>query len=217
VLFRSANAQQASAEAMVRFNRAKLDDARIAAPFSGVIVERSRNAGDVVTPGAEIARLVDPASIFLSARFDESAMGKVAPGQDVQLTFVSDPDTVVAGKVLRVGRQVDGETREFAVDIAPVSLPPNWAIGQRGTAAIAVAKRISVLSVPAPAIVWKDGEPGAWFVRHGRAVWRRLVLGEIAAGNRVVVHDGAAEGDLVVVRPVGIYSGLRIDAGESRP
>jgi HlyD family secretion protein len=42
--------------------------------------------------------------------------------------------------VLRLGRSVDSETREFTVDLVPDASPENWAIGQRGAATIVIGQ-----------------------------------------------------------------------------
>ncbi|MFM9776334.1 hypothetical protein ACKI1Z_42355, partial [Streptomyces galilaeus] len=47
------------------------------------------------------------------------------------IEFSSDARNAFAGKVLRLHKEVDRETREFTVDVELDSLPKNWALGQR--------------------------------------------------------------------------------------
>ncbi|MGV2064495.1 efflux RND transporter periplasmic adaptor subunit [Agrobacterium sp. 22-226-1] len=214
-LILQAEAQEAEAAATVEVNQAQLDKSVIRAPIDGIVVARNLNLGDIVSPGTAIVEVVDPASIVLTARFDESAIASLSQGQDVTITFNSQV-VPVSGEVRRIGREVDTETREFTVDIAPDLLPPNWAIGQRGSATIALDGRTGVIAVPGAAIVRRDGHPGVWAVVGGRAVWRPVELGPIG-GKRVEVWSGLNEGDVVVIDPKRVYAFMPIAEPGFRP
>ncbi|MCF3641285.1 efflux RND transporter periplasmic adaptor subunit [Rhizobium sp. TRM95111] len=209
-----ARAQAISAEATVALNRTRLEDAVVRAPFDGIVVSRDRNLGDVVTPGTSLFSIVDPASLVLTARFDESTMAEIRPGQQASLSFASAPDRRVAAHVHRLGRTVDEETREFTVDVKPDRLPDTWAIGQRGTARVAVGAAARTLSIPTDAIVHDDGRPGLWFVVNGRAWWRPVTFGRIGDG-RAEIRSGGAPGDTVLLKPAGAYRGMRVDRAET--
>ncbi|MGQ9365855.1 efflux RND transporter periplasmic adaptor subunit [Azospirillum sp. A39] len=200
---RRAVAQERSAAAQEAVGRAHLDEATVRAPFSGVVVSRDLNPGDVATPGAAIVHLVDPATIVVTARFDDSLIATLRPGQEARLAFASEPDAAIHGRVLRLGRSVDEETREFTVDIVPDRLPANWAIGQRGSAVVTVAVHPDALAVPGGCVVWRNGRSGLWVARNGRAAWRPVTLGE-AAGGAIEVRDGLSPGDEVLA-PDGVY------------
>jgi|GEM_PF-152100 len=213
---RQAEAQEAEAAATVEMNQAQLNKSVIRAPIDGIVIARDLNLGDVVSPGTAIVELVDPSSIVLTARFDESAIAFMSQGQDVKITFSSQDEVPIDGKVRRIGRQVDTETREFTVDITPQRLPPNWAIGQRGLAVIALEGRSDVISVPGAAIVRRDGHPGVSTVARGRAVWRPVELGSIG-GNRVEVRNGLNKGDVVITDPKRAYAFMPVAQSEFQP
>ncbi len=204
----AAQAQQHAAAATVLAVEAQIQETIVRAPFDGIVVSRDRNQGDLATPGAPIVQLVDPATAVLTARFDESAMAVIHPGQAASLRFVSAPDNAITGRVLRLGRQVDTETREFTVDIVPDELPANWAIGQRGTAVVIVTTLSRAFAVPDQAIARRDGKPGVWLVVDGRARWHAVELGR--AGSHVVeIRDGIAEG-ATILAPDGVYEWMRV-------
>jgi len=211
-----AEAQEAEAAATVEVNQAQLDKSVIRAPIDGIVVARNLNLGDIVSPGTAIVEVVDPSSIVLTTRFDESAIASLSQGQDVTITFNSQDKVPVSGKVRRIGREVDTETREFTVDIAPDLLPLNWAIGQRGSATIALDGRTGVIAVPGASIVRRDGHPGVWAVVGGRVVWRPVELGPIG-GKRIEVRSGLNEGDVVVIDPKGVYAFMPIAEPGFRP
>ncbi|MFD2029155.1 efflux RND transporter periplasmic adaptor subunit [Ancylobacter dichloromethanicus] len=112
-----AEAERDAAMARIAVARAQLDDSVLRAPISGVVVSRARHVGEVLTPGSEVLHLVDPASLVLTARLDESGISAILPGQEARVTFAR-AGNAIPGHVLRLGREVDEETREFEVDIA---------------------------------------------------------------------------------------------------
>lgn len=212
-----AQATSISAEAAARVAEAQLDKATIRAPIDGVVVARRMDMGDLVVPGSVIVDIVDPESVVLSARFDESAIARVGKGQPARLLFTATGDEATPGEIRRLGREVDTETREFTVDIAPRRLPRNWAIGQRGTALITIDTNPDALSVPFGAIAHKDRSPGVFVVRNERAWWQPVELGPIGTA-RVDVRGGLKDGDVILTRPEGAFAGMKVaDRPGARP
>lgn len=198
--------QLGAAEAGARGTGVRLGDTVVAAPVAGVITDRLRNVGDVVTAGSPILRLVDPQSLVLAARFDESVMAQVAPGQTAELRYVSYPGRVFHGTVLRIGRSVDTTTREFTVEVTPAEPPPHWAIGQRAMVVLATSTAPAVITVPQDALAPRGGRAGLWVAEGGhRARWRPVQLGA-AADGRIEVPEGLREGEVVLRRPRGLYA-----------
>ena len=209
-----AEAERDAATARVAVASAQLDDSVLRAPISGVVVSRARHVGEVLTPGSEVLHLVDPASLVLTARLDESAISRVLPGLSARVTFTR-ADESIHGHVLRLGREVDQETREFDIDIALDTLPANWALGQRAIASIMIERRGPVLSVPSSFLVWRHGRPGVWVATGGRARWQEVMLGE-AGSERVEIRQGVADGD-TILKPSSPYPFMRVRlAGGSR-
>ncbi len=198
--------QLVAAEAGARGTGVRLGDTTIVAPAAGVITDRLHSIGDVVAAGSPILRLVDPASLVLAARFDESVMAQVAPGQAADLRYVSYPDHVFRGTVLRIGRSVDTTTREFTVDVTPAEPPPHWAIGQRAMVTLATGTAPAVITVPQDALAPRGGQAGLWVAEGGhRARWRPVQIGA-AADGRIEVLDGLRDGEVVLRRPRGLYA-----------
>ncbi|GGJ35457.1 efflux RND transporter periplasmic adaptor subunit [Neoroseomonas lacus] len=198
--------QLSAAEAGARGTGVRLGDTAIAAPVAGIITDRLHSVGDVVAAGSPILRLVDPASLVLAARFDESVMAQVAPGQRAELRYVSYPGRVFRGAVLRLGRSVDTTTREFTVEVTPDEPPPHWAIGQRAMVTLATGTAPAVITVPQDVLAPRGGRAGLWVAEGGhRARWRPVQLGA-AADGRIEVPEGLRAGEVVLRRPHDLYA-----------
>lgn len=69
------------------------------APISGVITSRNVEPGEVVAPGREVLTLSDLSQVDLKIFVDETAIGRVRPGQKADVRIDTFPDKVYAGHV----------------------------------------------------------------------------------------------------------------------
>lgn len=196
-----AEQQMAAAEENVRLFQARLAEATITAPFAGLVVRREREVGDVVVPGTTLMTVVATDTLWISAWVDESAVAAIAIGQPARIVLRSEPGVPRVGTVLRVGREVDRESREFLVDVRITDPPAQWAIGQRAEVYIRTASAEGVISLPWRFLRTREGVDGVWLDDHGHAVWRPLSLG-LRGLDAVAVTAGLVAGEVVVI-PVG--------------
>jgi membrane fusion protein (multidrug efflux system) len=92
--------QAARAEATVRTRR---QNARIVAPFDGVIVRRYRNPGDHAPLGSPVLSMYDPELVYITAYLEEDRLEGVAPGNEVDAWVDAFPD-VLKGRVVWIGQ-----------------------------------------------------------------------------------------------------------------
>jgi HlyD family secretion protein len=192
-----AKAMAQSSAAEVQVLESRLAETKIRSPINGVVVARSRSMGDLLSPGIELMSVVDPESLRLFARFDESTIDSLKPGQLATTRFSSDPNQPHPGKVERIIRQVDQETREFTAEIALDILPPNWAVGQRGVVTVQAESPSPRLVVPQRLLTRRGGVLGVWVNSNGRAIWRQVAVGFPTGGN-IEVTRGLSQGDAVL-------------------
>ena len=209
------SAQSVSADANANLLRVRLGYATIRSPLNGVVVSRDRNVGDLLSPGTALLQLVDPETIIISARLDESAMGAIEPGQVATVNFASMPTENFKGTVLRVIRLVDQETREFTVDMTMDQLPNHWALGQRANVVIKAPSPTPTITIPQKFTTPRDGRVGVWRLNGKSAEWTPIALG-YPSGADVQVVSGLNVGD-IVLEPEGIYAHMPVALKEARP
>lgn len=192
-----AQKQIVAAERTLDYQNARLADTSIYSPFAGLITRRDRDLGDIAVPGASVFQLISTKDIWVAAWVDEFLMATVKPGQRARIVFRSEPGKDYWGRVIRVSPEVDRETREFLVDVAPEWLPPRWAVGQRAEVFIVTGQKDNVVRAPARMIRWRDGKAGVLVNDGGRAAWRNVELG-IMGRESVEIANGLAEGDAIV-------------------
>jgi membrane fusion protein, multidrug efflux system len=185
----------ANAEAL----RALLD---VRAPLAGTVVKVNARPGDAVDPTTLLAEVIDLDRLVVSAVVRSSEVGRVRPGQAVELTVsgsasAKDPAAIaVHGTVAFVGAQVDSRTDSVAIR---GSVPAGAGLrpGQLLTVRICTAEHKDRLAVPVEALVTEAGAPAIAVVDGDRAVKRP-------------VKPGLRDGPLVEVEGEGLREGLTV-------
>jgi HlyD family secretion protein len=95
----AARARLQASEAALSLADTQLQYAQLIAPFKGIIANRNIEPGEVVSPGREVLSLMDLSSIELKIFVDETEIGKVIPGQRVDVKIDTFPNKVFEGKV----------------------------------------------------------------------------------------------------------------------
>jgi HlyD family secretion protein len=181
----------------LKFQEARLGDAKLLAPFDGLVIARERDAGAIVVPGSPILQLISLDEIWVSAWVDESAMDQLRDDQPAKIVFRSQPSMEFEGVVARLGKESDRETREFTVDVRALRLPETWAIGQRAEVFIETARVDQCVTVPAPFLSRRGSETFVFVEENGLASLRAVTLG-IEGRNLSQVLSGLQAGDKIV-------------------
>jgi HlyD family secretion protein len=189
--------QLITAEKNLDFRRAVLSDTQVSAPFDGLIVRRYRDPGDIVVPGSPALTLVSLDEIWISAWVDETEMARLRVDQPARVVFRSEPRVGYQGRVARLGREADRETREFVVDVRVLKLPENWAVGQRAEVYIETDRKPAIPVLPTSFVIWRDEKAGVFCKVGGRAQWRPVELG-LQARETAEVVAGLQAGDVVL-------------------
>jgi HlyD family secretion protein len=201
-----------AAEKTLEYHRARLADTRIMAPFDGLIVARQREAGDVVVPGSSILTLISTDLLWIRAWVDETEMSRLAESQSARVVFRSEPERAYPGRVLRLGREADRETREFVIDVQVLELPANWAVGQRAEVFIETARHKDVVQIPTQLLLRSEEGEGVFINEEGQARWRPLQLG-LRSRDAVEVVEGLSVADTVIIpreRTAPLSEGRRV-------
>ena len=163
--------------------------------MAGLVVQRLAEPGSTVGVGSPILQLVDPATLWVATRVDESVVGRVALDQRARVRLRSGES--LGGQVARIARQSDAATRELDVFVAFEHTPRHFAIDQEAAVTIETGQ-VPGLVVPASAITKdRQGQTGVLVVRDGRSAFQRVQT-DGAHGGQVRVVEGLSEGDLVV-------------------
>jgi RND family efflux transporter MFP subunit len=207
----------------------QLDNTVIRAPFSGVVVAKSAQPGEMISPISAgggftrtgIGTIVDMNSLEIQVDVNESYINRVTPGQPVEATLNAYPDWKIPGEVIAIIPTADRSKATVKVRIAiktrDARIVPDMGVrvGFLEPAGAAPAPAAAGVLVPADA-VRPEGNDGIVFVvaDNKKVERRRVTLGPDAAGQRRVV-TGLREGERVVLAPpAGLEDGQTVRLGE---
>ena len=189
----------AAAAADLTLAEINLYNARVRAPYPGVVTERLTEAGAYVQVGAPVIRMVGDRTLEIEAEVPFQHLAGIEPGIEMRLWL--DDGTEHSAVVRALLPSENPLTRTRAVRFVPnigATLRP-LAHEQSVTLEIPIGRERQVLTVHKDAIINRQGKDIV-FVAKGDEVQARPVRLGAAVGSRMEVLDGLGEGEQVVVR-----------------
>ncbi|MEO5698990.1 MAG: efflux RND transporter periplasmic adaptor subunit [Casimicrobiaceae bacterium] len=208
----NARATIAAAQATARNAQVSVDYTVIRAPFDGVILSKSANVGDIITPfsaaieskGA-VVTLADMTSLEVEADVSESSLAKVHVGQPAEITLDALPDARFRGRISRMVPTVDRAkatvtTKVRFDEIDPRVLPEMSAKVALLSREVSAVEQRPLTAVNADAVVVRDGGSVVYAVRDGRAVAVQVQAG-VNVGDLVAITGSLKTGERVIRKP----------------
>ena len=88
---------------MINLPDSNIELATIRSPITGIVLKKQGNIDEVVAPGQTLAMLVSPDNLYISANIEETKLGRIKPGKDVDITIDEFPDQQFSGQVQSIG------------------------------------------------------------------------------------------------------------------
>ncbi|HEU5262887.1 MAG TPA: efflux RND transporter periplasmic adaptor subunit [Gemmatimonadales bacterium] len=223
---RSAQARIEAAEAGLRFAQASLENTLVLAPFTGTVLRKEAEVGEVVAPSVgggltrgAVVTMADLTTLEVEVDVNEAYIARVRRGQTARITLDAYPDTAFRGTVRQVVPTADRQRATVQVKVSILDHDPRILpeMGARvdflepdtasGRPAVVAAPRIRV---PAAAVREQDGRTVVWLIRQGRLETRSVEAGPVSGGFREI-RSGLAGGELVLVGGVETpRAGMRV-------
>jgi HlyD family secretion protein len=193
------NAQQARIQqlsALAGLRKSQVDALKVRAGTNGVLQQVSVQVGQQVTPGFNMARVADPASLKAELRIAETQIKDVKIGQSVE---VDTRNGIIQARVSRI----DPAAREgtFVVDAELIGpLPPSARPDLSVDGTIELARLDNVLNVGRPAFGQGQQTVGMFKLSaDGQEATRtQVALGQNSVSTIEIV-SGLREGDQVIL------------------
>ena len=213
-------------QALVRAAQVQLDYCTVRAPFSGVIIAKAAQVGEIVSPFSAgggftrtgVGTIVDMDSLEIEVDVNEAYIGRVVPNGRVESVLNAYPDWKIPSHVIAIIPTADRSKATVKVRIAieqkDARIVPDMGVRvsfleDRKPVAQAQAAPRGVL-VP-PAAVRRDGDKDIVFVlKDGKAQRRAVTLGG-SVGDAREVRAGVSAGENVIVEaPADLQDGAAV-------
>lgn len=214
----AARGRVVSQQAVVAQEQQRRSFTRLAAPISGVILQRLREGGDLIRPGDEVLQIADFNRVQVRVEVSEKELANIRLGQSVSVKLDAFPQETIVGSVSRISPAADATARLVPIEI--IMPNSNGRIGSGLLARVSFEGEREQVVVPQSALGEGQGKPqedrGTVFVvaqgetdKQAKVESRAVTLGERADG-RVEILSGLNEGERFVAR-----SGKPLKDGET--
>jgi len=183
----------AKARMLIAYER--LERTNLRAPFAGVVVQRSKRAGEWVNSGDEVLKLIDSSRLEIEASAPLSLKPFLVIGQQLRVTARQQQGLATLRAVVPVA-DIQSRLMRLRLDFAE----GDWLAGQPLKVALPAALPQEVLTVPRDALVLRRGGSHLFKIGEDSTTERVQVQMGIASGEFIQVMGDLVAGDQVVVR-----------------
>ena len=215
----------------VRSAQVQLDYCTVHAPFSGVVIAKAAQVGEIVSPFSAgggftrtgIGTLVDMDSLEIEVDVNEAYINRVQPGQPVASVLNAYPDWTIPSHVIAIIPTADRSKAtvkvRIALEVKDPRIVPDMGVRvsfleEKKAAAAPAQPAVHGVLVPAAALR-KDGAEQVVFVLKDRKARRRTVTLGSASGESRQVLAGVSPGEAVIIdAPAGLRDDMPVTVAE---
>jgi HlyD family secretion protein len=191
----------------------QLEDTVITAPFSGIVTQKYATEGAFVTPTTSASSTASATSTSIIAiakgleilsNVPEVDVGKIKPGQQVEVVADAYPDKVFKGRVQRVAPEAVKEQNvtSFQVRVALLTGQNELRSGMNVELTFLGEQLSNALVVPIVAIITQnDGKPGVMVLGADNKPTFKLVTTGSEFQNQIQILKGLRRGERVFIDP----------------
>jgi HlyD family secretion protein len=214
-----------AAAATLRMAQANLENTYIRAPFSGTVLRKEAEVGEVVAPSVgggltrgAVVTMADLATLEVEVDVNEAYIARIQSAQQARITLDAYPDTTFRGTVRQVVPTADRQRATVQVKVSIVDRDPRILTEMGAKVEFLEAARPSQpnvavrprIIVPAEAVRADNGRDVVWIVRDGRLQRRDVDAGPVS-GNFREIRAGLSGGEQLLVSGVDVpREGMRV-------
>jgi RND family efflux transporter MFP subunit len=216
-------AQANAGRAQARLAEATLENTRVRAPFTGTVLRKDAEVGEIVAPSSAgggltrtaIVTMADLSTLEVEVDVNEAYIAQVVNGQPARITLDAYPDTSFAGRVRQVVPTADRQKATVLVKVSILDRDPRI-LPEMGAKVVFEARDAQVVAaprrvfVPQAALVQSGGRASVWVMENDRVRRQAVDVGP-ARGDRIEVRQGLLGGEsLVLSPPAGLKDGTKV-------
>lgn len=185
------------AKAQQKLHNKNLSDTKLYSPFSGVLLKKAAETGEIVAAGTPVLVISDINTVKVNAYIPENQLSQIRIGQTANVQ-VSALDENFTGKVTEVGSAADVTTRAFTVKIEVANPKLKIRPGMIAEVTLPSTQEKSMLAIPASAILrTPEGQPYIFVADKGQAFQRNVSVGDVY-GDKIEILSGLSAGETII-------------------
>ncbi|MHB8579691.1 MAG: efflux RND transporter periplasmic adaptor subunit [Ignavibacteriaceae bacterium] len=148
--------QKSQAEVELNAARKNSNEVKITTPFTGILIKKVKNEGEVIAEGEQIGALINDASIIFIANVPAASISKIKKGEKVNLKFASHEGKEFFGTVKTIEPSVNSADQTIPVQIQFNGEHKIFEDALFGEASILTNELSNQLVVPIKAVLHND-------------------------------------------------------------
>lgn len=207
-----------AAQAAFDLKKRQLKDARITAPFSGVVSARRISPGQVIDKNTLLTILVDLDPVKVEFNVPERFIGQLKIGQKIMVKLVAYPDRSFEGEVYFIAPYVD-EVQRTALLKGKIPNPNNeLKPGMFANLDLTLQIKDRAIVIPESAVLSSGDRTMVYVVDNQDTAQVRPVRLGIRQAGMVEILTGLATGERVVAEGIQkVRPGGKVKAAEKSP
>jgi HlyD family secretion protein len=200
----------AVAQAQVESAQSQFQDSLVVAPFAGLITQRYASVGAFVTPTTSASSSSSATStsivaiakdLEVKAKVPEVDIGKIRPGQKVEITADAFSDKPFQGTVRLVAPEavVEQNVTSFEVRVSLNTGKETLRSGMNVNAIFTGNRTANALTIPTVAISSKKGQTGVYITGENSEPEFKIIKVGSSVRDKIQVLEGLKAGDRVFI------------------
>jgi len=192
--------------------RKQWEDAKIVAPFSGVVTSKNTELGAYVNPGTPIVGIADISSLKVRLAVSEANVYQLRQGMEVVVSASVYPGVTYRGTITSISPQGSGaHTYPMEITIANSNNKHPLKAGTYVSVTVSTGNTGTALMIPRDAIVSSVKDPSVYVVRGETVELVRITTGS-DYNSYLEVIAGISAGELVVTNgQINLTDGAKIN------
>ncbi|MCR9131141.1 MAG: efflux RND transporter periplasmic adaptor subunit [bacterium] len=197
-----------------------LENTNIKAPFTGVVEQIMFEVGEMVSPGAQVVRLIGSDNFKITAGVPARYANAVSQGDQVEIWFDTQAVDTLAERITFVGSAINQQNRTFRIEI-DMPKKEGMKVDMIANIRLKTLEQNDVVVVSEEFIYSKDGKYVSYVLGENAegkevAFEKEVTLGPSYKSN-VVVESGLEPGEeLITIGSAFLNDGMRINVVESQ-
>ena len=194
------DAQVAQAQATIDGINAKIQDAKIIAPISGVVTQFDAKIGQLASPGVPLVSIMGNGGYEVDAGVSETDIGKIVIGDKATMTLDAFPNESFAGSVFYIApaETNTGGVITYQIKIAFAKMDMRLKSGLTANIDIETKQENNVLILPQYAILQNDQGTFVETVSNNKISQNPVTLGIQDQKGNVEIISGVSEREQVL-------------------
>ncbi|PJZ68270.1 efflux transporter periplasmic adaptor subunit [Leptospira perolatii] len=191
-------------QASIDATKLLIHESTILSPLKGIVAVRSIFPGEAVKESQALFVVVDDSELLLKYSINETDLGRIKEGQEVDFTVDAFPKRIFKGKVLIISPLVDPQSRASEVKILYQNDKNELKPGMFARAEIKDLNPQPAFYVPAKSILpGKEKDQGYIFSAKNGLLFKKQIKIEGVSGEKSRISGDLFEGELIAIGNVG--------------